>query len=79
MKSWDEVKAQLLRQVFVGEDSKEIEASKDLRKDGFLKSLSVIAIISVLHEANEKTDYLMLASAKDFTTLESIRGLYEKG
>jgi hypothetical protein len=79
MKSWDEVRNDIFATVFQNMDTDSILTSQNLSYDGFLKSLSIILILSVLEEANPSCCYIEIAEAKDFLSMATIRALYCKG
>ena len=79
MKSWDEVRNDIFATVFQNMDINSILASQNLSNDGFLKSLSIILILSVLEEANPNYCYMEIAEAKDFLSIATIKALYDKG
>ena len=79
MKSWDEVKNDIFTTVFQNMDTNSILAAQNLSNDGFLKSLSIIMILSIMEEANPNCCYMEIADAKDFLSVATIKALYGKG
>jgi len=79
MKTWDEVKNDIFTMVFQNMDTDNVLASWNLANDGFLKSLSIIMILSSLEEANPNYNYMANAEAKDFLSIETIKALYDRG
>jgi len=78
MKTWETVENEIITGVFAEYGKELVSGSDDFEKDGLLDSLTIVAILAVLDEANPDADYLEFATAEDFRSLGAIHALYEK-
>ena len=76
--SWGEMRQRLLDRVFYAFEDTEVDASADLRRDGYLDSLSVLVTLSIFDE--ELGDGLAIKQARvtDTTTMAALEALYSR-
>ena len=77
--SWEEMRQRLLDRVFYAFDETEIDASTDLRRDGYLDSLSVLVTLGIFdEELGEPDEGLAVKQARDTdtATMAGLEALY---
>lgn len=75
---WEEMRRRLLDRVFYEFEEHEIDASDDLRRDGYLDSLSVLVTLGIFDEELGEGVSVKEARVTDTANMASLEALYQR-
>jgi acyl carrier protein len=78
MANWARVKADVLETVFFNFTPEEVEASSDLADDGYLDSLAIVTIVTIIDDHVGGDGAQLSAERGDFQSLATIEVLFER-
>jgi acyl carrier protein len=75
---WESVRSDLLEAVFFNFTTEEVEGSSDLALDGYLDSLAIVSIVTIIDDHLGGEQAQSLAQRQDFQSLATIEQLFHR-